>query len=47
MSGKLIMNDIRKSKLISITIAAFMTAAAVLTSAAGTLGINLFGAVDH
>ncbi len=47
MYGKLIMNDIRKSKLISITIAAFMTAAAVLTSAAGMLGINLFGAVDH
>ena len=47
MYGKLIMNDIRKSKLISITIAAFMTAAAVLTSAAGMLGINLLGAVDH
>lgn len=47
MYRKLMMNDIRKSKLISITIAAFIMAAAALTSAAAMLGINLFGAVDH
>lgn len=47
MYSKLIINDIRKSKLISITVAVFIAAAAVLTSAAAMLGINLFGAVDH
>lgn len=34
MYGKLIMNDIRKSKLVSITTAAFIVASAALTSAA-------------
>jgi putative ABC transport system permease protein len=43
----LIKNDIRKSKLIAITITAFITVAAALTSVAAMLGINLFGAIDH
>ena len=43
----LIKNDMRKNKLIAIIIAAFITAAAVLTSVAAMLGINLFGAVDR
>ncbi|WP_242984576.1 hypothetical protein [Clostridium sp. chh4-2] len=47
MYGKMILSDIRKSKLISITIAVFITTAAALTSAASMLGINLFGAVNH
>ena len=47
MYGKLIMNDIRKSKLVSITTAAFIVASAALTSAAAMLGMNLSGAVDH
>ncbi|MDO4273619.1 MAG: ABC transporter permease [Eubacteriales bacterium] len=47
MYGKLIMNDIRKSKLISITIAAFIASAAALTSVAAMLGINLSGGVGH
>lgn len=47
MYGKLIMNDIRKSKLISITIAAFIAAATALTSVAAMLGVNLSGAVGH
>ncbi|RJW38755.1 ABC transporter permease [Clostridiales bacterium TF09-2AC] len=47
MYGKLIMNDIRKSKLVSITTAAFIVASAALTSAAAMLGMNLSGSVDH
>lgn len=47
MYRNLIKNDIRKSKLIAIVIAAFITAAVALTSAAAMLGINLFGAVDR
>lgn len=47
MYGKLILNDIRKGKMIPITIAAFITASAALTSAAAMLGVNLLGAVDH
>ncbi len=47
MYGKLILNDIRKGKLIAVTIAAFITAAAALTSAATMLGVELSGAVSH
>lgn len=47
MYGKLILNDIRKGKLIAVTIAVFIAAAAALTSAAAMLGVNLFGAVDQ
>lgn len=47
MYRDLIKNDMRKNRLITIVIAAFITAAAVMTSVAAMLGINLFGAVDH
>ena len=47
MYGKLILNDIRKGKLTAIIIAAFIAAAAALTSTAVILGVNLSGAVDH
>ncbi len=47
MYKNLIKNDIRKSKLIAIVIAAFIAAAAALTSVAAMLGVNLFGAIDH
>jgi putative ABC transport system permease protein len=47
MYFKLIKNDIRKGKLIAITVAAFITVAAALTSVAAMLGVNLFGAIDH
>jgi putative ABC transport system permease protein len=47
MYGKLIKNDIRKSKLIAITVTAFIMIAAALTSVAAMLGVNLFGAIDH
>ena len=47
MFRNLIVNDIRKNKLISITIAAFITVAAALTSVAVMLGVNMFGAIDN
>lgn len=47
MYGKLILNDIRKGKLIAVTIAVFIAAAAALTSAAAMMGVNLSGAVGH
>ena len=47
MYGKLILNDIRRGKLIAVTITVFIMAAAALTSAAAMLGVNLFGAVGH
>lgn len=47
MYGKLIINDIRKGKLIAVTILAFIMAAAALTSAAAMLGVYLFGAAGH
>lgn len=47
MYRNLIKNDILKSKLIAILIAAFITAAVALNSVAAMLGINLFGAIDH
>lgn len=47
MYRNLIKNDIRKNKLITITVAAFITAASVMTSAAVMLGVNLTGAVGR
>lgn len=47
MYRNLIKNDMRKNKLITIIIAAFITAASAMTSVAAMLGINLLGAVDH
>lgn len=47
MYRNLIKNDVGKNKLITIIIAAFITAAAARTSVAAMLGINLFGAVEH
>ncbi|MDR1190021.1 MAG: ABC transporter permease, partial [Bifidobacteriaceae bacterium] len=47
MHGRLIKNDIRKGKLIAITVTAFITVAAMLTSVAAILAVNLFGAIDH
>lgn len=47
MCGKLILNDIRKGKLIAVTISVFIAAAAALTSAAAMLGVNLSGAAHH
>lgn len=47
MYRKLIKKDIQKSKLSTITIAAFILLAALLTSAAALLIVNLSGSVDH
>ena len=47
MYGKIIKNDIRKSKLITITITTFILAAAMLTALAASLTVNLFGAIDN
>ncbi|WP_125142319.1 FtsX-like permease family protein [Clostridium transplantifaecale] len=47
MYGKLILNDIRKGKLIAVTIAVFIAIAAALTSSAAMLGVNLSGAVGQ
>ncbi|MCL2121843.1 MAG: hypothetical protein FWH28_06290, partial [Clostridiales bacterium] len=44
--SKLIQNDIRKSKLITTTITAFILVAAMLTSLAAALIVNLLGAID-
>ncbi len=46
MYGKIIKNDIQKSKLITLTITAFILAAAMLTSLTASLSVNLFGAID-
>lgn len=46
MYTKLIKNDIKKSKLITLTITAFILAAAMLTSLAASLIVNLLGAID-
>lgn len=43
---KIIRNDIRKNKVITLAIAAFILAAALLVSLASTLAVNLFGAID-
>ena len=47
MYNKLIKNDIRKSKLITTTITAFILIAAMLTSLSAALIVNLLGAIDN
>ncbi len=47
MYSKLIKNDIRKSRLITVTITAFILIAAILTSLAVSLTANLLGAIDN
>lgn len=47
MYRNLIKNDIRKSKLITATITAFILIAAMLTALAVSLTVNLSGAVDN
>ncbi|PXV90326.1 putative ABC transport system permease protein [Lachnotalea glycerini] len=44
---KIIRNDIRKSRLITTTITAFILVAAMLTALAASLTVNLFGAIDN
>lgn len=46
MYRKLILNDMKKSKLISITITAFILLAAMLTSLAAILSVTLFTSID-
>lgn len=43
---KIICNDIKRNKIITITITAFILAAALLVSLAAMLTVNLFGAID-
>ena len=47
MITKLIRNDIRKSRVISSAILAFILVAAMLTSLAAALIVNMFGAIDN
>ncbi len=47
MYKKIIKNDIYKNKMITITITAFILAAAMLTSLAASLSVNLFKAIDN
>jgi putative ABC transport system permease protein len=47
MYHKMIKNDIRKSKLITATITAFILVAAMLTALAASLTVNLFGSINH
>lgn len=47
MYWNLIRNDIRKSRLITVTITAFILIAAILTSLAALLTVNLSGAVEN
>ncbi len=47
MYSKLIKNDIRKSKLITVTITAFILIAAMLTALSAALVVNLLGAIDN
>lgn len=47
MYKKMIKNDIRKSKLITATIMAFILVAAMLTALAASLTVNLFSAIDN
>lgn len=47
MYEKIIRNDINKSKMITTTVTAFILIAAMLTSLAASLTINLFGAIDN
>lgn len=47
MYGKIIRNDIRRSKLITATITVFIILAALLTSLAVGMSIDLLGAIDN
>lgn len=47
MYQKIIKNDIRKSKLISVTIAAFILVASMIIALAASMTVNLFGAIDN
>lgn len=47
MYRKIIKNDIRKSKLITVTITAFILVASMLTALAASMTVNLFGAIDN
>lgn len=47
MYRKMIQNDIRKSKLITFTLTAFILVAAMLAALAASLTVNLIGAIDH
>lgn len=46
MYSRIIRNDIKRSKVITFTITAFILAAAMLISLAAALFVNLFGAID-
>lgn len=47
MYRKMIQNDIRKSKLITVTLTAFILVAAMLSALAASLTVNLTGAIEH
>ncbi len=47
MFSKLIINDIKKSRLITATVTSFILIAAMLVSLAAILAVNLFGAIDN
>lgn len=47
MYNKIIKNDIKKNKLITITITAFILLASLLISIAISLSVNLFSSIDH
>jgi putative ABC transport system permease protein len=47
MYGRLIKNDIRKSKLITLTITAFILVSATLSSLVAILTVNMFSAINH
>lgn len=47
MYKKIIKNDLRKNKLITVTITTFILVAAILTSLAASLTVNLSGAIDN
>lgn len=47
MYSNLIKNDMRKNKLITVTVTAFILIAAMLTALAVSLAINLGGAIDN
>ena len=47
MYWKLIRNDMKKSKLITVTITGFIMMAALFTSLAGSLLVNMLGAIDN
>lgn len=47
MYFKMIRNDVKKSKLITATIAVFVFLASLLTATAAALIVNLFSSIDH